>query len=131
MTIGELAQAVQCTVATIRFYEKEGLLAAPRRTAGNYRSYGPRHLERLRFVRHCRTLDMTHGEIRALLALMDQPGEACGAVNELLDAHILRVRARARELAQLEGQLQALRDRCRTESRVADCGILRELAEPG
>jgi DNA-binding transcriptional MerR regulator len=47
--IGELAQVAQCTVETVRYYEKEGLLSAPARTRANYRSYGELHVERLRF----------------------------------------------------------------------------------
>lgn len=128
MTIGELASAVQCPVATIRFYEKEGLLPEPRRTAANYRSYGQPHLARLRFVRHCRGLDMSHGEIRALIALLDQPDQACGLANNILDEHILRVQARIQELVQLESQLRELRGRCQAERKVEDCGILKGLA---
>lgn len=57
MKIGELALAAQCTVETVRYYEKEGLLAEPARTSANYRSYGAAHVERLRFIRNCRALD--------------------------------------------------------------------------
>ena len=78
MKIGELAQVGQCTVETVRYYEKEGLLPAPARTAGNFRQYGPIHVERLRFIRNCRALDMTHDEIRALLVLIEQPASDCG-----------------------------------------------------
>ncbi|MGL6014243.1 MAG: MerR family transcriptional regulator, partial [Shewanella oncorhynchi] len=67
MKIGELAQAAQCTVETIRYYEKEALLPEPARTNSNYRDYNQRHLDRLSFIRNCRALDMTHQEIRALL----------------------------------------------------------------
>ena len=38
MKIGELAKVAQCTAETVRYYEQEGLLAAPARTAANYRS---------------------------------------------------------------------------------------------
>ncbi len=48
MKIGELAQVAQTTVETVRYYEKEGLLPEPARTAGNFRVYGPEHVERLR-----------------------------------------------------------------------------------
>ena len=64
MKIGELAQIAQCTVETVRYYEKEGLLPSPARTAGNFRLYGLGHVERLRFIRNCRALDMSHDEIR-------------------------------------------------------------------
>ena len=46
----------------------EGLLPAPARSEGNLRLYEARHLERLQFIRHCRSLDMSLAEIRSLLA---------------------------------------------------------------
>lgn len=128
MKIGELAQVAQCTVETVRFYEKEGLLAAPGRTAGNFRIYAPAHLERLRFVRNCRALDMSHEEIRALLVLIDQPGSGCGAINAVFDSHMAHVNERIRELTQLKQQLAALRQRCQSEQAVQTCGILHGLA---
>jgi DNA-binding transcriptional MerR regulator len=73
MKIGELAQVAQTTVETVRYYEKEGLLPETARTAGNFRVYGAAHLERLRFIRNCRALDMSHGEIHTLLGLTDRP----------------------------------------------------------
>ena len=51
LTIGALAKATGTKAETIRWYEREGILPVPWRTDGNYRNYGPEHLERLRFVR--------------------------------------------------------------------------------
>lgn len=128
MKIGELAQVAQCTVETIRYYEKEGLLPAPERTAGNFRVYGPEHVERLRFIRNCRTLDMSHDEIRTLQGLADQAEQGCGAVNDVFDQHIAHVDERIQELTHLRQQLTALRQRCRSEQAVQSCGILQGLA---
>ena len=128
MKIGELAHVAQWTVETVRYYEKEGLSAAPARTAANYRSYSSSHVDRLRFIRNCRVLDMTHGEIRALLSLMDQPAGDCGGVNQLLDEHIAHVDVRITELSQLKQQLSELRQRCQSEQAVDACGILQGLA---
>lgn len=128
MKIGELAQAGQCTVETVRYYEKEGLLPAPGRTSGNFRVYGAEHLERLRFIRNCRALDMSHEEIHTLLSLADQPAEGCGAINAVFDQHIAHVDERIRELVQLKQQLGTLRLRCRSEQAVQQCGILQGLA---
>ena len=129
MKIGELARIAQCTVETIRYYEKEGLLPAPARTESNYRHYGAHHLERLCFIRNCRALDMTHGEIRALLSLRDEPQACCSAVNHLLDDHIGHVDTRIAELQQLKQQLTLLRQQCRVEQATEACGILLGLAE--
>ena len=129
MKIGELAQIAQCTVETIRYYEKAGLLAAPARTAGNYRSYDSGHLDRLRFIRNCRALAMTHEEIHALLDLMFRPAEDCASINALLDQHIAHVDVRIAELSQLKQQLGLLRERCQNKQSVDTCGILQGLAE--
>ena len=127
MKIGELALAAQCTVETVRYYEREGLLAEPARTSANYRSYGAAHVERLRFIRNCRALDMTHDEIRALLVLIEQPASDCGGVNQLLDEHIAHVDTRIAELTQLKQQLGELRQRCQHEQEMNACGILKGL----
>lgn len=128
MKIGELAHVAQCSVETIRYYEKEGLLLLPLRTSGNFRVYGSDHVERLRFIRNCRALDMSHVEIRSLLQISDHPAMDCGAVNAVFDQHIAHVEARIHELQQLQQQLNTLRQRCSVRQAVDDCGILQSLA---
>lgn len=129
MKIGELALAAQTQVETIRYYEREGLLPPAPRSEGNYRIYGPEHVERLAFVRHCRSLDMTLDEIRVLLRFKDSPQAECGEVNALLDEHIGHVATRIRELRRLEKQLKLLREQCAGVREAAHCGILNELAQ--
>jgi DNA-binding transcriptional MerR regulator len=51
MRRGELAQQSGCNIETVRFYEKQGLLPAPPRSAGSHRDYAPEHLKRLTFIR--------------------------------------------------------------------------------
>lgn len=128
MQIGELAQVAQTTVETVRYYEKSGLLPETARTAGNFRIYGPAHLERLRFIRNCRALDMSHEEIHTLLGLAGQPSGDCGAINAVFDQHMAHVDERIRELLQLKQQLAGLRQRCQSEQAVDACGILQGLA---
>ncbi|WP_255987403.1 Cd(II)/Pb(II)-responsive transcriptional regulator [Chitinolyticbacter albus] len=129
MKIGEVAKAAQCSVETIRYYEREGLLPLAARTASNYRAYGTEHLDRLRFIRNCRALDMTHGEIRLLLDTMAEAAPSCGGIDQVIDAHIDHVVLRISELQQLKTQLLALRQRCQRDSTLDQCGILQGLAE--
>jgi Cd(II)/Pb(II)-responsive transcriptional regulator len=129
MKIGELAKIAHCTTETIRFYEKERLLPEAERTEANYRSYTAKHVERLRFIRNCRALDMTHDEIRALLRLTDAPANGCGGINTLIDEHIAHVDTRIEELMQLKAQLTTLRDQCHGEHPVEDCGIVHGLTD--
>lgn len=131
MKIGELALAAQTQVETLRYYEREGLLPQTPRSEGNYRIYGPEHVERLAFVRYSRSLDMTLDEIRVLLRFKDEPRAECGEVNALLDEHIGHVATRIRELRHLEKQLKALREQCAGVRQAAHCGILNELTQSG
>jgi|SRR5690606_2578975 len=128
MKIGELAQAAHCSPETVRYYEKSGLLPPPRRNASNYREYGVSHLERLRLIRNCRSLDMTHDEIRSLLHSLDNAAEDCEPVTRLLDEHIGHVDTRIAELQELRTHLTALRQRCAEGSAVQDCGIIEGLS---
>jgi Cd(II)/Pb(II)-responsive transcriptional regulator len=130
LKIGELAKQTGSQVETIRYYEREGLLPAPARSGGNYRLYGSAHVERLQFIRHCRSLDMTLDEIRSLLSFRDAPEQSCLAVNELLDKHIDHVAARIKELQALQRQLKALRSTCHSAQTAKDCEILQTLASP-
>lgn len=125
--IGELARATGIEVETIRYYEKTGLLPPPARQANGYRAYGAAHLEQLAFIRHCRALDMSLADIRRLLDFLQQPQAGCEDINLLIDAQLLRVRARLTSMQALERQLMELRGRCAEAHQVADCGILQEL----
>lgn len=128
MRIGELASATGTAVETIRYYEREGLLPRAPRSAGNYRLYDREHVERLGFIRRCRSLDMALDEIRVLLRFKDAPAADCADVNALLDAHIGHVAARIRGLRELQRQLEALRGRCEVARDAGHCGILDGLA---
>lgn len=127
MRIGELAAQAGVDVQTVRFYEREGLIEAPARTASGYRSYSRPHLERLNFIRHCRSLDMALADVRRLLALSRDRAVSCDEVNRLVRVHLERVRAKRAALENLEKQLAALDSQCASGHRVADCGILEEL----
>ena len=127
MRIGELARMTDSDVDTIRYYEKIGILPKAARTEGNYRHYGEQHADRLKFVRHCRSLDMTLDEVRVLLKFRDAPESNCGDVNQLLDEHIGHVTARIAALTELEKELRKLRRHCRQIQKAKDCGILAEI----
>ena len=127
MRIGELAAKAGVEVQTIRYYEREGLLAAPAREPSGYRAYLPEHLEQLNFVRHCRSLDMPLEDIRRILTLSVDPKVSCEDVDGIVNAHLERVRTKLEALRELEKQLSALRSQCDAGHRVADCGILEEL----
>ena len=69
MHIGELARSAQVNVQTIRFYERQGLLPRPTRSATGYRCYEATDLERVIFIQRNQELGFTLAEIQQLLTL--------------------------------------------------------------
>lgn len=80
MRIGELAARAEVNIQTLRFYEREGLLKSPVRTASGYRSYTDSDLERVRFIRLCQGLGFTLREIQQLLILHKSVAEYRGVI---------------------------------------------------
>ncbi|OOF56445.1 MerR family transcriptional regulator [Rodentibacter caecimuris] len=111
MKIGQLAKALNCTVETIRFYEKQGLLPAPQRTNGNFRQYNEDHLQRLSFICNCRSLNLSLNEIKTLISLENQTEQRTEEMNKLLDSHIKDIAKRIHELAHLRMKLIKLKEK--------------------
>ncbi|MER8550800.1 helix-turn-helix domain-containing protein [Mesorhizobium sp. M0976] len=129
LTIGHLARETGTKVETVRFYEKSGLLPAPARTEGNYRSYDRAHLNRLSFIRRARDLGFSLDQIRALLTLSDDRHQSCAAVDAIAKEHRAEVERKVRDLAALKLELDRMIDQCGCGV-VADCRIIESLS-PG
>ncbi|WP_211847531.1 MerR family transcriptional regulator [Neoroseomonas eburnea] len=127
-SIGELARETGVKPTTIRWYEQEGWLPPPARTAGGHRAYGVAHLRRLGFIRHARELGFGSEAIRALLDLADHPEADCGAVHAIALAQIREIDARLRRLEALRGELQRMAASC-AGGVAGDCRIIETLAD--
>jgi len=106
LTIGDLAKATGTKVETIRYYERIGLLGAPARTGGNYRSYSAEHLGRLSFIRRARDLGFSIEQVRTLLDLSDQKERSCSAVDEIARQHLVEVERKIADLTSLRRELK-------------------------
>jgi Cu(I)-responsive transcriptional regulator len=128
MNIGDVATATGLPAKTIRYYESEGLIDRPRRSAGNYRLYDERHVATLRFIQQARQLGFTVREVASLVALWRNKRRASADVRRLATAHLGDIDARIAELKRMRQTLEGLIERCHGDQR-PDCPILDELAE--
>ena len=128
LKIGELSEKTSCSVLTIRFYEKEGLIPPPERNQGNYRLYSENYIDRLKFIVNCRTLNMNLSEIKKLLTYKDTPAQNCSEVNELIDSHIRDVQDSIKNQQKLIEQLLEIRKTCDGLCTAEKCGVLKNLA---
>lgn len=127
MKIGQLAKFSGCSIQTIRYYEKEGLLKSPNRSEGNFRLYDEDALKELEFVKHCRSLDISLSDIKTLLDLKNRPQESCSSINNLIANQLNLVNQRIKELRALKSELQIMKKACSSDNTVESCGIMKTL----
>ena len=128
VSIGELAKETGVKVVTIRYYEQIGILPAPARTDGNYRTYGREHADRLRFIRRGRDLGFPLGQIRDLLLLSSEDAESCIDICMIAERHLKAVEAKVTDLKRLAAELRRIRLSCSGDRSMAECRIIEALS---
>lgn len=126
MRIGELASECDCSVETIRYYEKIGLLSMPDRAENGYRTYTDSQLKSLRFVLRCRRVGLTQDEIRQLVSIEMNSSAMCDEVNKLLTEHMTILHRKLDDLKQMEGSIVRLQDKCK-HGTLVDCPAIADL----
>jgi len=130
MQIGEVAQSTGLSIDTIRFYEKQALIPAAKRSSGGYRVYDERNVERLLFIGRAQGLGFSLQEIRELLLIEGSEGAPCSHVQDLLAAKTIQVREKIAGLRKIQGRLAKAQKQCTaalTKSCSAECPVLEEL----
>lgn len=109
-TIGELAKLTDVPPKTIRYYEDEGILPAPRRSESRYRLYTDVDVRRLELVRRARLLDMSLAEARELVewASTEKCEDFQGRFLEVVRRKLQEVDRRIADLSHLKEDLQRL-----------------------
>ena len=107
MNISQFAQAAGVSTDTVRYYEKQGLLAPPARQANGYRAYGEAQLGLLRFVRGAQALGFSLAEIRSILPEMAAGRFGRNEIEAQLQAKIAQIDAHISQLRTLKKELTA------------------------
>lgn len=126
LTIGKVSVATGCNIETIRFYEKEGLLPAPARSAGGHRLYSAALVDRLGFILRCRNLGFSMSDVRQLLSLVDGHEVTQERVKGIVSEHLSATREKIADLRKMEATLATLADSCNGDD-VPHCPIIEVL----
>ena len=105
MLIGELARRTVLTPATIRFYERKGLLdiGTTERRSNNYKEYSPAALERLSFIAQAKSAGFTLRETAELL--LDWQALELPARRRIILDKIQQIEQRRAELDRMQAHL--------------------------
>ena len=137
LQIGRVARKTGLSVDAIRFYERQRLLDHPARSQGGFRLFSPADVQRIEFIRRAQQLGFSLPEIRQLLLLDREDGQACSHMSEILRGKLAAVREKIRELGVLEKQLARSLRKCERSLRPAPtcsedgCPVLREFSRRG
>lgn len=129
MRISEVAALAGVPTATVRYYERRGLIAQAPRTGSGYRTYGSDTATRLRFIKRAQDLGFSLEEIQELLELRVEDPAACAVIEARTREKITEVERKIRELSRMRETLEGLAESCRTHAPTAECPILESLVQ--
>ncbi len=131
MRIGEVARAAGVGIDTVRFYEREGLIAEPARRPSGYRVYSSDVVLSLRFIRRAKELGFSLKEISELLRIHQGSASTADEVRELAEQKLDDLEERIRSLQRMRRALRKVMEACPGQGPATDCSILRSLGREG
>ena len=108
LRISEIAQRAGVSADTVRYYEREGLLPPPSRSASGYREYDERVADRLRFIKGALAFGLRLSEIRELLEIQDRGACPCEHTKTLVEKRSAELVAEIERLSRLHAELQRM-----------------------
>lgn len=108
-TISQMADLLDISPRTIRFYEEKGLIR-PRRTAGNQRVYTPRNKARLKLILRGKRFGFSLDEIAEMIGMAATDPDELDQIEKSLkfgDAKLREIKERKKELEILEQDILA------------------------
>lgn len=104
---GELARLTGVSSDTLRYYERQRLLARAPRSASGYRLFPPDAIVRVRLIRSALSIGFSVRELRDILCERDLGGTPCGRVRKLAGEKLQALEVRLRELKSLQRELRS------------------------
>ena len=123
----EVAAQAHVNTQTLRYYERRGLLPAPKRTSSGYRAYTAASVRVVRFVKRAQQLGFTLSDIEELLHLACGGPASCEDAKTMAKARIADLQQRIAELVGMRDALARLVDTCDQPRAERDCPILRDI----
>lgn len=124
---GELAARAGVNVQTLRYNERRGLLASPRRSSGNRRLYPPESVRLIRFIKRAQDLGFSLEEVAELIRLRTARGRGRAKVRGLATEKLATVHEKLGRLQAMERALKQLVEACACADGQLVCPILEAL----
>lgn len=128
MQTGTLATLANVNKETLRFYERKGLLRKPERTAGGYRNYAEKDLQRILFIKNAQQFGFDLKEICELLAIADGNIIDRSHVRTIAKKRVEQIDQQIALLGQLRTTMKQLIIKCSHLRAAHECPIIESLS---
>lgn len=126
LTIGELANAAQVNVETIRYYQKRGLLPEGVKPAQGYKRYSADLLARIAFIKSAQHMDFSLNEIKELFELSTNKLDKV-QIRRVARERLAQVQKTKEHLAVVEKTLEQWLHSCEHSKNNAPCPIIESI----
>lgn len=98
---------------TLRYYEKEGVIPAPRRSENSYRRYDDDDIVRLLFIKQAKLCGFSLKEIARTIAIVEGSAGCEIDSDMIIDAKVDDIDRQIETLKEMKGMLLLYKDRVR------------------
>ncbi len=124
LTISQVAKRGGVNIQTIRYYERQGLLAPTSRTEAAYRIFSAESVRRIHFIKRAQELGFSLKEIKELLSLRIDAHTTQADIRKRTQAKIADVKHKILHLQAIHASLLRMAEDCSGCGSLKDCPIL-------
>lgn len=130
LTIGQLAEKLNISPVTIRYYEKQNIITALGRSSGGYRLYSESIIPQFYLILNAKMVGFTLAEIRALLSLLKDKKLTSHQVKTKTQEKIDAIKGKIAILNKMQQTLEHWSSECNGKMSIEDCPILKKMFQP-
>lgn len=127
LTISQVAKRGGVNIQTIRYYERQGLLAPKSRTEAAYRIFSSESVRRIRFIKRAQELGFSLKEIKDLLSLRIDAHTTQADIRKRTQTKIADIERKILHLQAIRASLLRMAEDCSGCGSLKDCPILESL----
>jgi DNA-binding transcriptional MerR regulator len=125
----QLAQQAKVNPATIRYYERKGLLPKAQRSPAGYRLYPESSIRQVKLIKRVQALGFALSEIGELFALQAKPERDCSGICRQVQQKLAFIDRRIVDMKAIRNALAQIASNCDGKRTVRQCEVLEALEE--
>ena len=129
MKTAQAARIAGIKISTLRYYERQGIIAAQSRSAAGYREFTDVQVRQLKFIKRAQKLGFSLAEIRSFFALSSKRTLLNQDVLRMGQAKLTDLDRRIQALSNMRAALDGLLSNVCDVSAAVECPIVKSLAD--